>query len=68
MKNKRLYKIKNEAMVWGVCAGVAEYFDVDPSLVRIAWVLFAFAFGSGILAYIVAAIILPDKNNITKKK
>jgi phage shock protein C len=65
MKKKRLWKIKEEAMICGVCAGIAEYFEVDPSVIRIAWVLFTFAGGAGILAYIIAAIILPEKN---KKK
>jgi len=50
-------------MVCGVCGGIAEYFDVDPSLIRIAWVVVGFM-GAGILAYIVAAIILPYKSNV----
>jgi phage shock protein C len=56
---KRLYRSPNQKMIAGVCGGVAEYFNVDPTIVRLAWVLFGFAAGSGILAYIVAWIIVP---------
>ena len=45
----------------GVCGGVAEYFDIDPTLVRLAWVLFTAMGGAGIVAYIVAAIVIPRR-------
>ena len=48
-------------MVVGVCGGIAEYFDIDPTLVRLAWVLFCALGGSGILAYIIAAIVIPRR-------
>ena len=48
-------------MLFGVCGGVAEYFDIDPTIVRLAWALLAFACGGGIVAYVVAAIVIPDK-------
>ena len=57
--NKRLYK-GNDRMLCGVCSGIAEYFNLDPTLVRLGWALFSLAGGSGVLAYIVAAIIIPD--------
>ena len=48
-------------MICGVCGGVAEYFNIDPTLVRLGWVLVAAcSFGTGIIAYFVAAIIMPD--------
>ena len=56
---KRLYKSNENKMLDGVCGGIAEYFDVDPTLVRLAWVLFCAMGGSGFVAYIVAAIIIP---------
>ena len=56
--NKRLYKSRDNQMLDGVCAGIAEYFDMDPTVVRLAWVLFCLAGGSGILAYIIAAVII----------
>ena len=68
MKNKILYKSSKNKMIFGVCGGIAEYFNVDPSLIRILWVLFGFLGGSGILAYIVVAIILPDDNKIENNK
>lgn len=63
MKGKKLYKIQDQRMICGVCAGIAEYFDIDPSIVRIGWIALTFAAGSGLLAYIIAAIILPDKSS-----
>lgn len=58
---KRLYKIGYGKMLDGVCGGIAEYFDVDPTLVRLAWVLFTAMGGSGIIAYILCAVIFPRK-------
>ena len=51
-------------MVCGVCGGIAEYFDIDPTLVRLGFVLLSCAAGGGLLAYIIAAIIIPVKSNI----
>lgn len=56
---KRLYKSSKNKMLDGVCAGIAEYFGIDPTLVRIALVLFCAMGGAGILAYIVMAIVMP---------
>ena len=58
---KRLYKIDEGKMLAGVCGGIAEYFDIDPTIIRLAWVLFSVMGGSGILAYIIADIIIPRK-------
>lgn len=57
---KRLFKSRNDRKLCGVCAGVAEYFEIDPTLIRLAWVAFTILGGSGIIAYIVAAIVMPD--------
>ncbi len=59
MGNKRLYRSSSDCMIAGVCGGIAEYFNIDPTLVRLGWVLFSALGGSGVLAYIVAAIIIP---------
>lgn len=59
MGNKRLYRSSTNCMVAGVCGGIGEYFNIDPTLVRLAWVLFSVLGGSGVLAYIIAAIIIP---------
>ena len=56
---KRLYKSNQNKMIDGVCGGIAEYFGVDPTVVRLLWALFSLMGGSGILAYIIAAIIIP---------
>ncbi len=61
---KRLYKIEEGKKLDGVCGGIAEYFDIDPTLVRLAWILFSACVGSGILAYIIAAIVMPKKSNV----
>ena len=57
---KRLYRSRKDKMLAGVCGGLAEYFDVDPSLVRLATVLLCLYAGTGLLVYIIAAIIIPE--------
>ena len=59
MMDRRLYKSNENKMIDGVCGGLAEYFDIDPTLVRLGWVPFCALGGSGILAYIIAAIVIP---------
>ncbi len=58
---KRLYKSKTNKKVAGVCGGIGEYFNIDPTLVRLGFVALSFLAGGGLLVYIVAAIIIPDK-------
>ncbi len=57
---KKLTKSSSNKMVDGVCGGIAEYLGIDPTLVRLAWVLFCAMGGSGFLAYIIAALIMPS--------
>ena len=59
----RLYRSRKNKMVAGVAAGMAEYFEVDITLVRLLWVLSVLLGGSGILAYIIAAIVIPVEND-----
>ena len=59
--NKRLYKSNENKMLDGVCGGIGEYFGMDPTLVRLAWVLFRALGGSGVIAYLLAAIIIPRR-------
>ncbi len=61
--DKRLYKSNVNKMLCGVCGGIAEYFNIDPTLVRLGLVVFSLAGGSGVLAYIIAAVIIPDGPN-----
>ena len=56
---KRLYRSRSERMIWGVCGGLANYFDMDPTIVRIIFVLLALANGVGIVVYIIMAIVVP---------
>ena len=58
--NKKLYRNTNNKMVAGVCSGLAEYLGIDPTIVRLIWALIGIT-GTGILAYLVAAIIIPEK-------
>ena len=58
---KRIYRSRQDRMVCGVCGGIAEYFDIDPTLVRLVWVIITLMGGAGILAYIIAAIIMPEE-------
>lgn len=57
---KKLYRSKKDRWIAGVCGGLAEYFDVDSTVIRLAWIVFILLGGSGILAYIIAAIIIPS--------
>ena len=58
---KKLYKSNTDKKVDGVCGGIAEYFDIDSTVVRLAWVIFSCLGGSGLLAYIICAIVMPRK-------
>jgi phage shock protein PspC (stress-responsive transcriptional regulator) len=58
---KRLYRLKTERKIAGVCTGLGEYFNVDPVLIRLIMVLLIFAYGIGVLIYIVGWIIIPEK-------
>jgi len=62
MKNK-LYRSKKDCVIGGVCGGIAEYFDIDTTLVRLLAVLVFFFGGSGIIAYIIGWIIIPQNPN-----
>lgn len=60
MEQKRLYKSRQNRMLCGVCGGIAEYFNIDPTIVRLITVALCLGAGSGLIAYIVAAIIIPE--------
>ena len=60
---KKLYKSNKNKKIDGVCAGIAEYFDIDPTLIRLGAVLLTCVAGGGILAYIVCAIVIPRDPN-----
>lgn len=60
MEPKKLYRSNTDKMLCGVCAGIGEYLNIDPTVIRLLWVIFGLT-GFGILAYIAAAIIMPVK-------
>ena len=57
---KRLYRSSGNRMIAGVCAGLAEYFNIDPTLVRVAFVVLSFGGGFGIAAYVILWIVIPE--------
>ena len=57
---KKLYRSRMDRKICGVCGGVGEYFAIDPTLIRLLFVIFGLT-GAGILAYIIAAIIIPEQ-------
>ncbi|MBQ4496433.1 MAG: PspC domain-containing protein [Spirochaetaceae bacterium] len=59
MSDKRLKKSRDKKLC-GVCGGVAEYLDMDPTIVRIIWLVLVLCAGTGLLAYIIAAILMPN--------
>ena len=60
--DKKLYRSKKEKMIAGVCGGIAEYFKMDPTIIRLLWVVGTLVFfGAGIIAYLIAWIIVPEK-------
>ncbi len=61
---KKLYKIDQGRKLCGVCGGVAEYLNLDPSVVRILWAVLSVPYGIGILLYFVAAFVLPNKSDV----
>ncbi len=60
MDVKRLYKSDTNKMICGVCGGIGEFLNVDPTLVRLLWAILTFT-GPGLIAYIVAAILIPGR-------
>lgn len=68
MKEKRLYRVNEGKILCGVCMGLSEYFEIDVTIVRLIWVFISLVYGSGLLLYIIAALIMPIKPPIKKSK
>ena len=62
---KRLYRCRSDRMIWGVCGGLAQYFGMDPTIIRLIFVLLIFANGLSILAYLIMAIVVPLEGSKT---
>lgn len=58
---KRLYRSRKDRMIGGVCGGLGAYLDIDPTMIRLLFVLLAFAGGPGLLAYLVMLILVPEE-------
>ena len=58
---KKLYRSKSNRKIWGICGGLAEYFDIDPTLLRVLAVVSIFISGLGLIAYIVMRIVVPER-------
>lgn len=67
---KRLYKSNTNKVVCGLIGGLGEYFDIDPVILRLGWILIVVftGFVPGIIAYIIGAMIVPNKEDLTEKK
>jgi len=58
--DKRLYRARSERKLAGVCAGIADYFGWDPTLVRVGWIVLTLMGGSGILLYLLLWLVMPE--------
>lgn len=58
---KKIYRSEKNKVLAGVCGGIGEYFNVDPVIIRIIWVIWALVYGTGLLAYLLAALIIPKR-------
>ena len=60
---KKLYRVNEGKMLAGVCAGLGKYFNLDPTIVRLLWVVISLLGGAGVLAYIICALIVPAEHS-----
>ena len=65
MNKKRLYKSSRNKKICGVCGGIAEYLNMDPTVIRLITAIIALAWGSRIILYIIMAFVMPYDNEIT---
>ncbi len=66
MNGRKLYKIEHGKKVAGVCAGIAKFLNIDVTIIRLAWVLFTLAGGCGLIAYIIAALVMPNEEDVVQ--
>jgi phage shock protein C len=66
-QQKRLYRDTENQKIFGVCSGLADYFEVDVTLIRVIWLIAIFAAGTGLLAYLIMAIVIEPKSVVMKK-
>lgn len=61
MSEKKLHRTRNNKKIFGVCGGIAEYFDVDVTVIRILFLIALFCVGGGLLAYLICALVMPEQ-------
>ena len=66
-ETKKLYRSRRDRQMAGVCGGLAEYFNIDATIIRLLFVVFTFVGGPGLLAYIVLAIVVPEEPVVHEK-
>ncbi len=59
MENRRLSRSLSDKKIFGVCGGLARYFNVDPTIIRVIWAVLILVYGAGLLVYLIAALIMP---------
>ncbi len=59
--NTRIHRSSKNKVLFGVCGGLGEYFNIDPTLIRLFWIIFSLVYGVGILAYLIAVVIIPKE-------
>lgn len=64
MSKKRLYRVEKDKKIFGVCGGIGEYFNIDPTVIRVIWAILVFAAGTGVLAYFICALCMPSESEI----
>ena len=60
-EQKKLTRSKSDKKLFGVCGGLAKYLDVDPTILRVIWILLFFCAGTGLLAYLILALLMPEE-------
>lgn len=68
METKKLYRSRKDKIIFGVCGGIAEYFEIDPVIIRLVFLLLGLSGGVGIVIYIIGAIIIPEEPLSSSKK
>lgn len=56
---KRLYRSSDNKIIFGICGGIGEYFNIDPTLIRLVFLMMCFMLGGGFIVYLIAALIMP---------
>ena len=61
---KKLYRAEDDRKIAGVCGGIAQYFEIDSTIIRLAFLFMVLAWGTGVLAYLVAALVIPNESQV----